>query len=127
MLGNALSGLGSGLIGNTKVVKHARGGVVTSPTTFPMQGNTIGIAGEAGTEVIAPAVRMSNGDVGVGAVAPKVTVNNYTNAAVEVIHRPNNEAEIKITELNAMLSSSKSNKGMASAQRRMGQSGRQIG
>lgn len=128
MLGGAMSGIGNTLSGGVgNIIPHAKGGVISSPTTFPMSGGNIGLAGEAGTEVIAPARRMSNGDLGVGAVAPNVTVNNYTNAAVEVIRRPNNETEVKITELNAMLSSSKTNRGFANAQSRMSQKGRQIG
>lgn len=128
MLGGTMSGIGNTLSGGVgNIIPHARGGVISSPTTFPMSGGNIGLAGEAGTEVIAPARRMANGDLGVGAVAPNVTVNNYTNAAVEVIRRPNNETEVKITELNAMLSSSKTNRGFANAQSRMSQRGRQIG
>ena len=133
MIGGAMSGLGNKLSGvsslskSTNVVPHAKGGIVSSPTMFPMQGGNIGLAGEAGTEVIAPAKRMANGDVGIGAVAPQVTINNYTNAAVEVKRRPDNSTEIKIAELNSMLASSRSNKGMAAAQSRMQKQGRQIG
>lgn len=128
MLGGTMSGIGNTISGGLgKIIPHAKGGVVTSPTTFPMSGGNIGLAGEAGTEVIAPARRMSNGDLGVGAVAPNVVVNNYANAAVEVIRRPNNETEVKITELNAMLSSSRTNRGFANAQTRMSTKGRQIG
>lgn len=136
MLGGAMTGIGNKLGGFSKgattstsaqVIPHARGGIVSSPTTFPMQGGNIGLAGEAGTEVIAPAKRMSNGELGVGAVQPKVTVNNYTNAAIEVKKRPDNSIDIKIAELNAMLSSSRTNKGMAAAQSRMDKKGRQIG
>lgn len=132
-LGNKVAGIGTSGLGSgassagASVVPHAKGGIVSSPTMFPMQGGNIGLAGEAGTEVIAPARRMSNGDVGIGAVQPQVTVNNYTNAAVEVIKRPNNEMEIKISELNSMLSSSKTNQGWANAQTRMSRQGRQIG
>ena len=133
MIGGAMAGIGNKLSGvsslskGANVVPHAKGGIVSSPTMFAMQGGNIGLAGEAGTEVIAPARRMSNGDVGIGAVQPKVTVNNYTNSAVEVIKRPDNEMEIKITELNAMLSSSRTNKGWSNAQARMSRQGRQIG
>lgn len=126
MIGGAMSGIGN-LASGGKVIKHAKGGIVSSPTSFPMQGGNIGVAGEAGTEVIAPARRMPNGDVGVGAVAPNVTINNYANTAVEVIKRPDNEIEIKITELNAMLSSSRTNKGMSAAQSRLDSKGRQVG
>jgi len=133
MLGGAMAGIGnklsgvSGLQKGTSVVPHAKGGIVSSPTMFPMQGGNIGLAGEAGTEVIAPARRMSNGDVGIGAVQPQVIVNNYTNAAVEVKKRPDNSMEIKIAELNTMLSSSRTNKGMTNAQSRLQKNGRQIG
>lgn len=126
LIGGGLTGVGN-LLSGGQTIKHAKGGVVSSPTTFPMSGGNIGVAGEAGTEVIAPARRMSNGDVGVGAVAPNVTINNYSNTAVEVIKRPNNDTEIRITELNAMLSSSRTNKGMASAQSRMQSRGKRIG
>ena len=132
-IGGALGGLGNlfsgskGTSSSANIIPHAKGGIVTSPTTFPMVGGNIGLAGEAGTEIIAPAKRMANGDLGIGAVQPQVTVNNYTNAAVEVKRRPDNSTEIKIAELNAMLSSSRTNKGMASAQFRMQKSGRQIG
>ena len=133
MLGGAMAGIGnklsgvSGLQKGTSVVPHAKGGIVSSPTMFPMQGGNIGLAGEAGTEVIAPARRMSNGDVGIGAVQPQVIVNNYTNAAVEVKKRPDNSMEIKIAELNTMLSSSRTNKGMSNAQSRLQKNGMQIG
>lgn len=133
MIGGAMSGLGNKLSGvsslskSTNVVPHAKGGIVSSPTMFPMQGGNVGLAGEAGTEVIAPAKRMANGDVGIGAVAPQVTINNYTNAAVEVKRRPDNSTEIKIAELNSMLASSRSNKGMVAAQSRLQKQGRQVG
>lgn len=129
MLGSGMAGIGNKLSGvsSAKVVPHAKGGIVSSPTMFPMQGGNLGLAGEAGTEVIAPAKRMANGEVGIGAVAPQVTVNNYTNAAVEVKKRPDNSMEIKISELNSMLSSSKTNRGMSAAQGRMQRQGRQIG
>lgn len=139
MLGGAMAGIGNQLSGvsglskgsstttSAKVIPHAKGGIVSSPTMFPMQGGNFGLAGEAGTEVIAPARRMSNGDVGIGAVQPQVIVNNYTNAAVEVKKRPDNTMEIKIAELNAMLSSSRTNKGMSNAQNRLQKNGRQIG
>lgn len=132
LVGGALSGVGSKLggfggSGSAKVIPHAKGGIVSSPTMFPMQDGNIGLAGEAGTEVIAPAKRMSNGEVGIGAVQPQVIVNNYSNSSVEVKKRPDNSMEIKILELNAMLSSSRSNRGFANAQQRLNKTGRQIG
>lgn len=62
-----------------ELVPFARGGVISSPVTFPMA-----LAGEAGPEAILPLMRGSNGDLGVQATAPQmnVTVNNYSNATV---------------------------------------------
>jgi hypothetical protein len=70
---------------NGQVQAFAQGGIVTGPTAFGYSGG-IGIAGEAGSEVIAPLRRDASGNMGVGAVAPKVTVNNYAGADVAVQH-----------------------------------------
>lgn len=63
------------------VTAFASGGVVNSPTMFPMRGG-VGLMGEAGAEAIMPLTRTSNGDLGVKAVgtggvviAPQITVN----------------------------------------------------
>jgi phage-related minor tail protein len=53
----------------------AKGGVVSSPTTFPMRGAT-GLMGEAGPEAIMPLARGPDGSLGVrGAGGGAVTVN----------------------------------------------------
>jgi hypothetical protein len=57
--GNAFSG------GN--IVPYADGGVVGSPTTFPMAGGRTGLMGEAGPEAIMPLKRGKNGKLGVQA------------------------------------------------------------
>ena len=44
----------------------AKGGVVTSPTVFPMRGGT-GLMGEAGPEAIMPLARGPDGQLGVRA------------------------------------------------------------
>jgi len=51
----------------TKVNAYANGGVVSSPTTFPMSGNQTGLMGEAGAEAIMPLKRGRNGKLGVQA------------------------------------------------------------
>jgi TP901 family phage tail tape measure protein len=63
------------------VTAFASGGVVNSPTMFPMRGG-VGLMGEAGPEAIMPLTRTSNGDLGVKAVgggstviAPQITIN----------------------------------------------------
>lgn len=48
------------------VQAFARGGVLSSPALFPMQGG-IGLAGEAGAEAILPLTRGSDGRLGVAA------------------------------------------------------------
>lgn len=64
------------------VQAFANGGVVSSPTLFPMSGGT-GLMGEAGAEAIMPLSRASNGKLGVQMVGQKatgaavnITVNN---------------------------------------------------
>ncbi|MDJ0992607.1 MAG: phage tail tape measure protein [Dinoroseobacter sp.] len=53
-----------GAFAEGRVVPFARGGVVTSPTTFPMRGAT-GLMGEAGPEAIMPLARGADGRLGV--------------------------------------------------------------
>ena len=83
--GSVLSTIFSGLFnadGNAfaggKVVPFANGGVVSSPSIFPMAGGKTGVMGEAGAEAIMPLRRMSNGRLGVesnaGAGASSTTV-----------------------------------------------------
>ena len=49
-----------------RVMPFAKGGVVTSPTVFPMRGGT-GLMGEAGPEAIMPLARGPDGQLGVRA------------------------------------------------------------
>jgi len=51
--------------GGSQVQAYANGGVVNSPTNFPMSGNKMGLMGEAGPEAIMPLKRGSNGKLGV--------------------------------------------------------------
>jgi hypothetical protein len=46
------------------IVRYARGGIVSSPTLFPMAKGT-GLMGEAGPEAIIPLTRKSNGELGI--------------------------------------------------------------
>ena len=56
------------------VIPFAAGGVVTSPTYFPMT-NGLGLMGEAGPEAIMPLNRDASGRLGVRAAGGGVTVN----------------------------------------------------
>ena len=73
-LQSALGGLFSGLVGTafqapTNVRAFAQGGIVSSPTFFPMPGRgasgEIGLMGEAGAEAILPLSRGADGKLGV--------------------------------------------------------------
>lgn len=67
------------------ITAFARGGIIDEPTLFPLH-HGMGVAGEAGPEVaIAPLRRMASGDLGVQAMAPKMTViiNNHAGAEVQ--------------------------------------------
>ncbi|MFN7103607.1 MAG: phage tail tape measure protein [Pseudorhizobium sp.] len=63
-LENALSRALGGMVGS--VVPFAEGGVVRSPSFFPMGGN-LGLMGEAGAEAILPLRRGPDGALGVAA------------------------------------------------------------
>jgi lambda family phage tail tape measure protein len=89
-IGNALSNVLGGLVGRgfakggvvgTRVMPFASGGVIASPSFFPMQGG-LGVAGEAGPEAILPLTRGADGRLGVraqgGGGAVSVTFNVST-------------------------------------------------
>ena len=89
--------------GNTfsggSIVPFASGGVVNSPTLFPMANGT-GLMGEAGPEAILPLSRLPNGSLGVsadlgaasvagGGTIVNVTVINNTSSDVSIEEAPN--------------------------------------
>lgn len=82
-LGNLLGGLMANARGNVfsdgRVAGFAAGGIVNSPTLFPMRGGT-GLMGEAGPEAIMPLARGPDGKLGVrgGGGGIAVTVNITT-------------------------------------------------
>ena len=76
-LSSALKPLG-GLVGS--ILPFANGGIVGSPTLFPLRGGA-GLMGEAGAEAIMPLARGGDGKLGVrmsGGQAVNVTVNIST-------------------------------------------------
>lgn len=80
-LQSGLQSLLGGLTGSSRVQPFASGGVIASPTYFPLAGG-LGVAGEAGAEAILPLKRAADGRLGIaasGAGAPaNVTVNIAT-------------------------------------------------
>lgn len=79
MLGSALSGL-AGTFSN--VTPFANGGVVSTPTYFPMGGQT-GLMGETGSEAILPLRRGADGALGVAAAGGGAPVNIIFNVTAE--------------------------------------------
>ena len=81
-LGGLLSGAVASADGNVfaggRVKPFAKGGVISSPVLFPLQGG-VGLAGEAGPEAVMPLTRGSDGRLGVasqgGGQAVNVTFN----------------------------------------------------
>lgn len=82
--GGVLEGHAPSGAGEARVRPFARGGVVASPSYFPLSGNgaTYGLMGEKGAEAIMPLTRGADGSLGVrtadGGARNTVTVNVST-------------------------------------------------
>ncbi|MFD1344699.1 phage tail tape measure protein [Litorisediminicola beolgyonensis] len=100
-VGGAITGAVSGLFGQYapfangagfvqgRVMPFAQGGIVSSPTAFPMRGGT-GLMGEAGPEAIMPLARGPDGKLGVRAQAggqPVTVVMNISTPDVQGFRR----------------------------------------
>jgi phage-related minor tail protein len=81
-LGNGLAALLGG-IGVTPVVRHAQGGVIASPIAFPLGGQRMGVAGEAGPEAILPLARGRDGRLGVAAEGDRQQINVTFNVTAQ--------------------------------------------
>jgi hypothetical protein len=86
--GNVFAGgIGSG---SSNVIPFAKGGVVSSPSYFPMAGGRTGLAGEAGAEAIMPLKRDAQGKLGVaggGGSNTQVNIFNQSGGEVETKER----------------------------------------
>ncbi|NEW96434.1 phage tail tape measure protein [Rhodopseudomonas sp. BR0G17] len=60
---------------NGAIKPFAAGGVIGTPTYFPMLGGGVGLAGEAGPEAILPLTRGADGRLGVASSGGATTVN----------------------------------------------------
>lgn len=93
-----LSPLGASPSLPTNLIPFADGGIVSSPTVFPMSasGSTMGLMGEAGSEAILPLARGSDGSLGVassGSAGPQMNITfNISTPDVEGFSR--SEAQI---------------------------------
>lgn len=79
-LGSALHFADGGVPG--RVTPFASGGVVSTPTYFPM-GKGLGLAGEAGSEAILPLRRSADGKLGVAAAGGGAPVNVVFNVTAQ--------------------------------------------
>jgi len=85
---------GNAFSGGSQLTAYAKGGVVSSPTLFPMSSGT-GMMGEAGPEAIVPLTRTSGGDLGVKAQSPVVNVSVINNSSAEVTTATDDEGNIQ--------------------------------
>lgn len=103
-----------------RVVPFASGGVVGSPTTFPMSGNRTGLMGERGAEAIMPLKRTPSGQLGVQAQTSPATVNvyNQSDSRIETVQRPDGDTDIFIRRVNNALRSERTQAGFGAALQR---------
>lgn len=102
LLSSLTSALGfshGGVFASGRVTPFAAGGVVSSPTYFPMRGST-GLMGEAGAEAVMPLARGADGRLGVAAQGGGATTNvtfNVTTPDAASFHR----SEAQVTSMLA--------------------------
>lgn len=103
-----------------RVLPFAQGGVVSSPTMFPMSGNRTGLMGERGAEAIMPLKRTPSGQLGVQAQVqqPSINIYNQSGANIETVQRPDGETDIFIRRVNNALRSERTQAGFSSALQR---------
>ncbi len=101
---NAITGGFTSMFGGGSTTAFAKGGIVNSPTTFPMSSGT-GLMGEAGPEAIMPLSRI-NGDLGVKVSTSPVNINvvNNTNNNVDVQQNGDN-IDILINKIESQIAS----------------------
>lgn len=122
-VGGAISGFfnaNGNAFSHGRVLPFAQGGVVSSPTMFPMAGNRTGIMGEKGAEAIMPLKRTPSGQLGVQAQTAPATVNiyNQSDSRIETVQRPDGETDIFIRRVNNALRNERTQAGFSSALQR---------
>ena len=122
-VGGAISGFfnaNGNAFSHGRVLPFAQGGVVSSPTMFPMAGNRTGVMGEKGAEAIMPLRRAPNGQLGVQAQTAPATVNiyNQSDSRIETVQRPDGDTDIFIRRVNNALRNERTQTGFSSALQR---------
>lgn len=104
----------------SRITAFKDGGVVNSPTLFPMAGNRTGLMGERGAEAIMPLKRTPSGQLGVQAQTSPATVNvyNQSDSRIETVQRPNGDTDIFIRRVNNALRNERTQAGFSSALQR---------
>lgn len=109
-LGSAIGGLFENILGSAngnafsqgRIKPFAKGGIVDSPTLFPMRGAT-GLMGEAGPEAVLPLSRGSDGKLGVKSDGANPTVNITMNISTpDVVGFQKSQTQIAASMLRAM-------------------------
>ena len=80
--GTLFNANGNAFVQGRRVQAFATGGIVSSPTLFTHSGG-LGVAGEAGNELIAP-MRMGNGEMGIQSKPSKVVLNITNNTGNQI-------------------------------------------
>lgn len=104
----------------SRITAFKDGGVVNSPTLFPMAGNRTGLMGERGAEAIMPLKRTPSGQLGVQAQTSPATVNvyNQSDSRIETVQRPDGDTDIFIRRVNSALRNERTQAGFSSALQR---------
>ena len=101
--GNPIPNANGNVFSSGSIQAYSNGGVVGSPTTFPMSGGRTGLMGEAGPEAIMPLKRGANGKLGVqmeGGGATTVVQNfNFSANGDDSVKRIIAQAAPKIAQM----------------------------
>ncbi|MCX5493082.1 phage tail tape measure protein [Kaistia dalseonensis] len=100
-LGSLIGGIATTAFAKGGVVPFADGGVVASPTYFPLGGG-LGLMGEAGAEAIMPLKRGADGSLGVAAGGGRAVTVNVAIQTQDVASFRRSEAQVAATLARAV-------------------------
>ena len=88
---------GNAFVGG-RIQAFASGGIVDSPSYFPMKGGT-GLMGEAGPEAIVPLTRTATGELGVQALPNNIVVNVNNTSGAEIDIQESSDGNSKVLDI----------------------------